>query len=309
MSSGSRRRRLRAIKSAAGGVLFVAPAVILLGAMLVYPIISTIRLSLDTGIFLRLQKFVGLANYRRLLLHDPSFLHYDWIGLSGSLVNNGIWLALYVGGCLGFGLMIAVLADRVGYEGFVKSVVFAPLSIAATATGLVWLLVYAPNPRISVINALLGTVGIKPIGFLGNAHIVNYAVIAAAVWSGTGLAVVVLSAAIKSIPSEISEAARIDGASGFKEFRMVILPMISGPVTVISVTLAITAIKVFDIVFVMTRGGPNGASSVIGYVFYDQVFQRGRGGYGASAAVIMLILVIPIMIFSIRRLRAEGSRR
>jgi len=300
-------RRLRSMRSAAGGFLFTVPALVLLTIFLVYPVFETIRLSLDTGIFLQLQKFVGLDNYKRLF-SDPYFL--SLVGVpSGALVNNALWLTLYVGGCVGMGLLIAVLADKVLYEPFVKIVLFAPLSIAATATGLIWLLMYAPNPNIGVINGLLSQFGIGPIGFLGSPGLVNFAIIIAAIWSGCGLAVVVLSAGVKSIPRDILEAARIDGATPFQEFRLIVLPMMIGPLTVVTVTLLVAAIKTFDIVFVMTRGGPNGASSVIGYVFYDQVFQRGRGGYGASAAVLMLVLVLPIMVFSIRQFRLEESRR
>ena len=307
MSEVVSRRRLRSTRSAVGGFLFTLPAVVLLAIFLVYPVFATIRLSVDTGIFLQLQKFVGLDNYRRLF-SDPYFLSLHGVP-SGALVNNALWLTLYVGGCVGMGLVIAVLADKVRYEPFIKVVLFAPLSIAATATSLIWVLVYAPNPNIGVINGLLSQFGIGPVGFLGSPSVVNFAIIVAAIWSGCGLAVVVLSAGVKSIPREVLEAARIDGASAFQEFRLIVLPMMIGPLTVVTVTLLVAAIKTFDIVYVMTRGGPNGSSSVIGYVFYDQVFQRGRGGYGASAAVVMLVLVLPIMIFSIRQFRVEESRR
>jgi ABC-type sugar transport system permease subunit len=147
------------------------------------------------------------------------------------------------------------------------------------------------------------------VGFLGNASIVTYALIVAAIWTGTGLAVVILSAAIKSVPAELVEAATIDGATGLQTFRSIVLPMISGPLTVVAVTLAIAAIKTFDLVFIMTRGGPNGASGVIGYTYYNQTWEQGRGGYGAAAAVVMLILVLPIIVLNIRRFRAEEMGR
>ncbi len=291
------------------GALFVLPTVALLLVFLVYPIFATIRLSLDTGPFLQLRKFIGLDNYINLFTTDRLFFAIGPGGISGVLMNNVMWLVLYTGGCIALGLIIAALADRVRYETAVKTVVFAPQAIAATAAALIWLLMYAPNPDIGLLNAGLRVFGLGPVGFLGNASIVNYALIAAAIWTGAGLAVVILSAAIKSVPAELVEAARIDGASGIQVFRSIVLPMIGGPLTVVAVTLAIAAIKTFDLVFVMTRGGPNGASGVIGYTYYNQTWEQGRGGYGAAAAVVMLIVVLPIIALNIRRFRAGEAAR
>ena len=291
------------------GALYVLPTVALLAVFLVYPIFSTIRLSLDTGIFLQLRKFVGLDNFVNLFTKDRLFFSVGPSGISGVLMNNVLWLVLYPAGCIALGLLIAALADRVRYETAVKTIVFVPQAIAATAAGLIWLLIYAPSPDIGLLNAGLKALGAQPIGFLGNASIVTYALIVAAVWTGTGLAVVILSAAIKSVPAELIEAATIDGASAFQAFRSIVLPMISGPLTVVAVTLAIAAIKTFDLVFVMTRGGPNGASGVIGYTYYNQTWEQGRGGYGAAAAVVMLIVVVPIILLNIRRFRASEVAR
>ena len=291
------------------GALFVLPTVALLLVFLVYPIFSTIRLSMDTGIFLQLRRFIGIDNFVNLFTKDRLFFNIGPTGISGVLVNNVLWLVLYTGGCVGLGLLIAALADRVRYETLVKTIVFVPQAIAATAAGLIWLLIYAPNPDIGLLNAGLKAMGSGPIGFLGNPSIVTYALIAAAIWTGTGLAVVILSAAIKSVPAELVEAATIDGASGIQTFRSIVLPMIAGPLTVVTVTLAIAAIKTFDLVYVMTRGGPNGASGVIGFTYYSETFEDGRGGYGAAAAVVMLIVVIPIILVNIRRFRASESGR
>jgi alpha-glucoside transport system permease protein len=282
--------------------------VVLLLVFLVYPIVSTFRLSLDRGMFLQLQKFIGLDNYVNLFTKDRLFFNLT-NGISGVVFNNILWLVLYTGGCICFGLLIAAVADRVRYENAVKTVVFVPQAIAATAAGLIWLLIYAPNPDIGLLNAGLKVFGIGPVGFLGNASLVNYALIAAAIWTGTGLAVVILSAAIKSVPTEIVEAATIDGASGLQTFRRIVLPMIAGPLGVVAVTLAIAAVKTFDLVFIMTRGGPNGASGVIGYTYYNQTFEQGRGGYGAAAAIVMLIVVMPIILLNVRRFRASEAVR
>ena len=287
-------------------VLFALPALVLLGLFLVYPTLLTLRMSLDTGTGLKLTEFVGLANYQRLA-SDKLFI--DVGRLSGAVFNNVLWLVLYVGGCLGFGLLIAALADRVRYERVIKSIVFAPQAIAATAAGVIWLLVYAPQPEIGLLNAGVTAAGGSPVGWLGQRSTVNIAIIAAAIWAGSGLAVVVLSAAIKGVPSELVEAATLDGATAWGSFRYVVLPLISTPITVVGVTLAIAVIKLFDIVYVMTDGGPAGASRVIGYFYYQQTFEAGRGGYGAAAAMVMVLLMLPIMALNLRRFRAQEADR
>jgi alpha-glucoside transport system permease protein len=287
-------------------VLFILPALVLLALFLVYPTILTFRMSLDTGAGLRLTEFVGLDNYRKLA-SDRLFI--DVANMSGAVFNNLLWLVLYVGGCLGFGLLIAALADKVRYEPVIKTIVFAPQAIAATAAGVIWLLVYAPQPQIGVLNAAVEAAGGSPIGWLGLKSTVNLAIITAAVWAGSGLAVVVLSAAIKGVPAELIEAAMLDGATARQSFRFVVLPLISTPITVVAVTLAIAVIKLFDIVYVMTDGGPAGASRVIGYFYYQQTFEAGRGGYGAAAAMVMVLLMVPIMAINIRRFRAQEAGR
>jgi alpha-glucoside transport system permease protein len=287
-------------------VLFVLPALVLLVLFLVYPTLLTFRMSLDTGAGLRLTEFVGLDNYRKLA-SDRLFI--DIANLSGAVFNNLLWLVLYVGGCLGFGLLIAALADKVRYERMIKTIVFAPQAIAATAAGVIWLLVYAPQPQIGVLNAVVDAAGGSPVGWLGLRSTVNIAIITAAVWAGSGLAVVVLSAAIKGVPAELVEASMLDGASPRQSFRYVVLPLIATPITVVAVTLAIAVIKLFDIVYVMTDGGPAGASRVIGYFYFQQTFEAGRGGYGAAAAMVMVLLMVPIMALNIRRFRAEEAGR
>jgi len=299
------RRRVRRLQ----GFAFTAPALVLMTVFLVAPMLFTIRLSLDTGRGFQLREFVGLDNFVRLLTRDRLFLDLSDFPPSGAVFNNVLWIFLYVGLCVGLGLLIAVLADRVRYESIVKSIVFLPQAISATAVGVIWLLIYAPNARVGLLNAGLGAVGVDPVSWIGSRDMVNYAIIVAAVWAGTGLAVVVFSAAIKSIPSEIIEAARVDGANPFQTFGHITLPLISLPVSVITITLVIGVIKVFDIVYIMSRGGPNGASRVIAYSFFEETFQAGKVGYGAAVAVLMVLLIIPIVALNIRRFRAGETVR
>ena len=274
-------------------LIFIGPAVILLAVFMVFPAIRTIVLSFENG----------LDNYVQLLTADPRFIRFSFPP-SGALFNNILWLIFYTGGCIVVGLVVAVMATRVRYERIVKAIVFLPMAIAATALGVIWRFVYAPDADTGLLNAILGVVNVGPISWLGSATFVNTALIVAGIWGSAGFAVVILSAALKGISSEILEAARVDGASEGQIFRRIIVPMLSLPISVIAVTLTINVIKLFDLVYVMTEGGPGNASNVIGVQMYQQ-FSARNFDYSATVAVVMLIVLIPVMVFNIRRFRSE----
>jgi alpha-glucoside transport system permease protein len=303
-----RGRRLPSIFGRSGwqGFAFILPAVAVLGVLIVYPLIYTIVLSFgDTNAKLNIVRWVGFDNYTTLLTEDKEFLDLDVFPPSGALINNFRWVVFYTAFSLGFGLLIAVLAARVRYESFVKAVVFIPMAISATAVAIIWRFVYEPDPDLGALNAFITTFGADPVSWIGRADTVNYALIFAYVWASTGFAMVVLSAALKGISEEVLEAARTDGASEWDIFRRIQLPLLSLPISVVTVWLLINVIKLFDIIYVLTGGGPGNASEVIAFTMYDQTFQNGEAGYGAAVAVVMLLLIVPIMVFNIRRFRSE----
>jgi alpha-glucoside transport system permease protein len=303
-----RGRRLPSIFGRPGwqGFLFILPAVAVLGVLIVYPLIYTIVLSFgDTNAKLNIVRWVGFDNYTTLLTEDKEFLDLDVFPPTGALINNLRWVVFYTAFSLGLGLLIAVLAARVRYESFVKAVVFIPMAISATAVAIIWKFVYEPDPDLGALNAFITTFGADPVSWIGRADTVNYALIFAYVWASTGFAMVVLSAALKGISEEVLEAARTDGASEWDIFRRIQLPLLSLPISVVTVWLLINVIKLFDIIYVLTGGGPGNASEVIAFTMYDQTFQNGEAGYGAAVAVVMLVLIIPIMVFNIRRFRSE----
>ena len=274
-------------------LIFIAPAVLLLAVFMVYPAVRTILLSFENG----------LGNYVQLLTQDPRFIRFSFPP-SGALFNNILWLVFYTGGCILVGLIVAVMATRVRYERVVKAIVFLPMAIAATALGVIWRFVYSPDQDTGLLNAVLGVAGVDPISWLGSASFVNTALIIAGIWGSAGFAVVILSAALKGISSEILEAARVDGATEAQIFRRIIVPMLSLPISVIAVTLTINVVKLFDLVYIMTEGGPGNASNVIAVQMYQQ-FSARNFDYSATVAVVMLVILIPVMIFNIRRFRSE----
>jgi len=277
--------------------LFLLPAVLLLLVFLVGPVLFTIRLSLDRGLGGNLTRFVGFDNYVNLF-GDSTFIQ--------AIVNNVLWLVFYTGFVLGLGLIVAVIAMRVRYEAIIKGIVFLPMAIAATALAVIWDFVYANDPGIGLLNALIAVFHGPAVSWLGDPGIVNAALIAVGIWGSTGFATVILSAALKSIPTEILEAARIDGANEFQIFRRIILPMVSLPMSVLAVTLTVNVIKLFDIPYVMTGGGPGTASRVIAFQMYVQGFQSGQYGQAAAVAIVMLLIMTPIMAFNIRRFRSSA---
>jgi alpha-glucoside transport system permease protein len=283
-------------------ILFLAPAGLLLLVFLIYPAIYTLLLSFNRGRNGIFNEWVGLDNYARLFA-DQDFLNFSTFPPSGALWNNVLWLLLYVSIVIFFGLILAVVAARVRYEAVLKAIVFIPMAISATALAVIWKFVYSPD-NIGLLNALLGTVGIGPISWLGDQGIVNFALIAVGIWGSVGFATVILSAAVKSIPAEVIESARVEGANERQIFFRMILPMVSLPISVLAVTLVVNVIKLFDLIYVMTGGGPGTSSQVIAFTMFQQAFGAGQWGYGSAVAVVMLVLLTPIMIFNVRRFRA-----
>jgi len=301
------------------GMLFVLPALIVLAIFLIYPAYYTVRLAFYQGDFhFGFFHYLGIDNFKQLLTNDPDFLDVSkFHGVNilkelvykndgGALINNLHWVIFYISFALAIGLGLAVLAVRVRYERAVKTAIFVPMAISATAVGIIWLLVYNTDSNVGVLNALWhGLLGRNPVSWLGNPAIVNYALIFAYIWASVGFVMVVLSAAIKGIPAEIMEAARVDGAGEWNIFRRIMIPMLSLPISVVTIWLFINVIKVFDIIYVMTGGGPGATSRVIAFTMYEETFANGRPGYGAAVAAIMLVVLLPVMILNVRRFRTE----
>ena len=308
--------KIRGLSDRAIAWLFVTPTIVLLLAINIFPLIWTVYLSFTNFRVNRPNapvKFVGLDNYINLFTQDSSFFNPNTFPPTGAVINNIIWLFLFVPLAVGLGLVIAVLADKVRYESLVKSVVFLPYGISATAAGIMWLFVYSPNANIGLLNAILGTVipNWRPLAFTGDVSLTTLAIIIAAVWIQTGFATVILSAALKGISADILEAARVDGANAWDTFSRIQVPMVSSTLSVVVVTMIIFVIKIFDLILVMgsSTGGPLGSARVIAFTQYVETFTNGRGGYGSAVAVVMMLLVLPIMILNIRRFRREEEIR
>ncbi len=254
---------------------------------------------------------MGLDNYVRLLTSDRFFLKLDEWPPSGAVINTVLWMVLFTAGTVGIGMLVAVLADRVRYEKVVKAAIFLPIVVSATAASVIFRFVYSPDRTIGVLNAALTGIfpSLEPLPWLGRISLVNSAVIGAGIWIYVGLAMVVLSAAYKALDKEVLEAAEVDGANSWQSFWRISVPMMTQPITFVVIFMIITALKMIDLVLVMTEGGPRAASRIIGFTMYWEVFNNGLVGYGSAVAMVLFIMMIPIIVIQIRRVRAEEALR
>jgi alpha-glucoside transport system permease protein len=280
--------------------LFLAPALLLLGIYLLYPLFETFRLSFfdTTG-----ENFVGLSNYQWVLV-DQNFLI--------TIRNNFLWLVVVPSAATALGLVVAVLADRVWWGGFAKSMVFMPMAISFVGASVIWKFVYdfrgPESDQIGILNALVMGLGFEPQAWVTLPFWNNFFLMAILIWIQTGFAMVILSAALRGVPHDTIEAARIDGASELQIFFEIMVPQVMSTVLVVWTTITITVLKVFDIVMAMTGGQWD--TSVLANLMYDWMF-RGGGDYGRSStlAMVLMFAVIPVMAFNIRRFRTEEAQR
>ncbi len=280
--------------------LWLLPALGFLGVFLVYPTIRTIIRSFQNRAG---TEFVGLTNFEWFFGNGGAF---------SSLINSGIWVLLLPVITVGLGLIIAVVVDRVRYESIAKSVIFLPLAISATAAGVIWafMFLWQPpgQPQVGTLNGALGVVGAGPVAFLqvDDLRFNTVLLVVVMAWMWTGFAMVILSAAYKGISRELLEAARVDGAGEVQVFRSIVWPLLIPTVAVISTTMIITALKAFDLIYVMTGGQFD--TSVIAFEMIQQL-GFGRSDRSAAVAVILLLAIIPVMAFQIRQFRRQEAIR
>ena len=279
---------------------FIAPVLLILTGYLIFPVVRTFIVSFYGK---RSEQFVGLANYEFAFTNDSMLIAFR---------NNAIWLVVATAGTVGLGLLIAVLADRVPYERVVKTLIFLPMAISFVGAGVVWKYIYAfrpaTSPQIGVLNAInYELLNNDPVAWLFNTPENTFFLILVFVWIWTGFSVVVLSAALKGIPIELIESARVYGANEWQVFWRIMVPMIGSTIAVVATTMVIYVLKIFDIVYVMTNG--NRKTEVIANRMYKEMFQFRDFGRASAIAVILLITIIPMMVINIRRFRQQEAQR
>jgi len=280
--------------------LYIGPATFLLFFFLVYPSINTAYISFFNY---NSEKFVGIKNYLYCFTNEI---------MLNSFRNNILWVIVFVPLTVFLGLIIAVLADRVKYESIVKSVIFMPMAISFVGAGVIWKFVYAYRPasaaQTGILNAFRSFLNSEPLPWLiEKPWLNNLCLIMVGVWIWTGFCMVILSASYKGIPRELLEAARVDGATEFKIFWKIILPLMKPTLAVVATTMTINVLKVFDIVYVMTNGNFN--TEVIANRMYKEMFLFRNFGRASAIAVILLVLIIPMIVINIQRFREQEAIR
>lgn len=275
--------------------LFLLPALLFLTVYLVYPVVETFRLSFfdKTG-----RNFVGVSNYLWAVRDG---------GFQQSILNNILWLIIVPSLATAFGLVIAVLADRLWWGNIAKSLVFMPMAISFVGASVIWKFVYdyraAGEQQIGILNAIVTGLGMPPQAWITLPFWNSIFLMVILVWIQTGFAMVILSAALRGIPEETLEAARIDGANGFQIFFGIMIPQIWGTIVVVWTTITIVVLKVFDIIFAMTNGQWD--TEVLANFMFKWMFVNFDYGRGSTVAVIIMLAVLPIMVWNIRRANAE----
>jgi alpha-glucoside transport system permease protein len=296
--------------------LFILPSLLIIIVYIAYPTIYTAFLSLrnaDSTTWATAACREGGAcwgifeNYRYALTSDI---------MLRSFRNNILWLLVMVPGVTAAGLLVAVLVDRVKYEPMAKALIFMPMAISFVGAGVIWGFVYDfpvnpdnPNaPIIGLLNAIIVGLGGRPIPWLSSAPwINNFALIVVGIWLYTGFSMTILSAAIKGVPNELLEAARIDGATEWNVFWKILIPMIMPTVTAVVTTMTIFSLKLFDVIYVMTGG--NFETNVVAVRMYQEMYINFEAGRSAAIAIVLLILIVPVLIYNVRRFREQEAIR
>ena len=282
---------------------YILPALAAIGLFLIYPAVQTIVYSFANPTS---TKWVGLKNYTDLLTTKDFQI---------TLVNTLLWIIIVPTFVVALGLAVAVLADRLssGGERLSKTLIFLPMAISGVAMAAIWRFVYEVRPQgttqIGLQNAVWTGLGGNPVAWLqeDTFKLNTLFLMIILIWGQTGFAMVLLSAAIKGVPEDTLEAARIDGANERQTFFRVVVPQIWGTVITVFITVLIGVMKIFDVVYVMTGGNFN--TNVIAVSFFNQLITNGDAGKAAAIVVMLMIAVIPVMIYQVRHFRAEEASR
>lgn len=286
-AGGARRRGSLAFRRHRAAILFLAPACLMVGLYVVYPILSTIYLSFFDWDGLAEKRFVGLANYVELFHADAFFT---------ALKNNVLWLVLFLLAPPA-GLAVALyLNQQVRGIRLVKSLFFAPFVLSGVVVGLIFSWFY--DPTFGLLALILG----HGIPVLGDPRYVSYGIIFAALWPQTAYCMILFLTGLTCINSEQLEAARMEGAKGWSMLVHVVLPQLRPSTFMAVVVTIIGALRSFDLISVMSAGGPFESSTVLAYYAYDQAIKYYRQGYSAAIAVVLFALMLVYIVYHLKRM-------
>jgi alpha-glucoside transport system permease protein len=280
---------------------YILPAFAAITLYLLYPAVLTVNNSFKDRFS---REYVGFENYSDL---------FSNAGFRDTLFNTLLWILIVPAVTVVLGLLVATLADRLQPAGekFAKTLIFLPMAISMVGAATIWRFVYYAAPagqtQIGLQNALLGMFGKDPVAWLQQSqfHLNSLFLMVVLLWSQIGFSMVLLSAAVKGVPGDTLEAARIDGATERQIFFQVVVPQIKGTIITVFITVTIGVMKIFDIVYVMTNGNFN--TNVLGNEFFNQLYTNFNSGSASAIVVILMLAVVPIMWYQVRHFKAEEA--
>lgn len=283
--------------------LYILPACLAILVYLIYPTVLTVVYSFKDRFS---REYVGFRNYSEL---------FSSAGFLDTIFNTLLWMLVVPVLSVIFGLLIATLADRLGPAGekFTKTLIFLPMAISMVGASVVWSYIYtyraeeSGQAQIGLFNAILVQLGASPVAWFNedSFRLNSFMLMIIMLWAQVGFSMVLLSAAVKGVPGDTLEAARIDGASEIQIFFKVIVPQIKGSIITVLITVTIGVMKIFDIVYATTGG--QFKTNVIGNEFFSQFTTNFHSGKAAAIVVMLMIAVIPIMIYQVRHFKAEEA--
>ena len=286
--------------------MYLAPALLILGVFVVFPTIRTTIFSFQnnagtgpaTDNCIQGQACWGiLENFHQALASDQGQV---------AIRNTFLWILIMVPGTVILGLLMAMLTNNISYGALAKAIIFMPMAISFVGAAIIWRFVYHPDPNIGILNALVTSLGLPAQAWLAAPPPLNtMLLIVIGVWIWTGFTMTILAAAIRNVPTEIVECARVDGATELTVFRRIILPEIAPTVAVVLTVMAINTMKMFDIVWVM-KGVQ---TDVLATRMVEELFLFRNSGLAAAYAMILIALIIPVTVYNIRRFSLEESNR
>ena len=275
--------------------LFLFPALFIYIIVVVFPTVYSLFLSFCDWNGLGAKKFVGLKNYIQLFTSDSVFYT--------ALRNNIIWIILTICLTVLLALLLALVLNR-SFRGRIvyRAIFYFPYMLSWIIVGIIWKWMY--NPNFGLINQVLGMVGLDSLkgAYLSNTKMALYCVFIAALWQGLGQPMLYFLAGLQTLPNDILEAAKIDGAGKFNLFFRVIVPMLKETFVIVLATQIIASMRVYDIVYVMTDGGPANSTQTLATYMYNQTFTYSNLGVGSAIAtvmvLIMMVVIVPYVAFS-----------
>ncbi len=274
---------------------FLALPLLVYGVFVILPTLNSLLYSFtDWGGYSDDYNFVGLANFEKVFT-DRLF--------NSAVQKTAIWLALAMTVPTGLGLLLALgLQGKSRINTVYKSLFYLPLALSPVIIGIIWVWLY--SPKLGIFNLFLRAIGLDQLAtaWLANPNTAMLSIFAAWTWQQTGLNMVIFLAGLTSVPAPLVEAAKVDGANAWQTLRQVIIPMLRPATVVVLALTAISALKSFEIIWVMTKGGPFNSSSTLAVFMYKESFSKYKMGYGSSAAVILFLMTLVIIALYFRQI-------